>query len=298
MVEDVFKITSESRLYWPYLVSSFTLSLFFVTRLKLFAKSYWFNASVLEDLKTFFFNRFIKVLFILPLEAIIVFEFTKLFLILSKNKSFFEVHWPEPVKLLIFSLSFFVLDDFLRFFQHVLMHRLPFLWGFHKFHHSAHALTPLTLYRVHVVELLLASVRRTLGALLVTCGFLIFLGQFVSFYEILGANAFYFFFSLLGGNLRHSHVPLSFGFLEHIFISPAQHQIHHSKNKKDYNLNYGACFSLWDKLYGSFQRGSSKQKIKFGLVYSERKTLGKEWSGLNLKTLIKFVFFKYKKGEC
>ena len=35
--------------------------------------------------------------------------------------------------------------------NHYVPHRVPFLWEFHKVHHSATVLTPLTNFRVHPV---------------------------------------------------------------------------------------------------------------------------------------------------
>jgi sterol desaturase/sphingolipid hydroxylase (fatty acid hydroxylase superfamily) len=277
---DFYTISSESRLYWPYLLSSFVIVIAFIGPSKILKKSYWLNKSLFIDLKILLFNRFIKALFILPFESWLIFSLTKKTLILTGGAVIFQPLWSDSLRLLVFSLSFFIFDDFLKFFQHMSMHRVPFLWRFHRVHHSAHTLNPLTLYRVHIIEVLISSFRRAFSTISISALFLTLTGEFVTFYEILGAHAFHFIFNLVGGNLRHSHVPLSFGVLEHIFISPAQHQLHHSRSKKDYNQNYGICFSFWDKLFGSFKRGSSRQKIKFGLTYTERKALGSEWSTL------------------
>ena len=46
-------------------------------------------------------------------------------------------------------------------------------------------------------------------------------------------NVGYVVFNMLGSNLCHSHIWLSYGrFWKHIFISPAQHHIHRSSDKK------------------------------------------------------------------
>ena len=72
---------------------------------------------------------------------------------------------------------------------------------------------------------------------------------------------------MLGANLRHSHLWFSYGrFLEHIFISPAQHQIHHSNDKMHYETNYGVVLSVWDWAFGSLYIASTKsQRLSFGL---------------------------------
>ena len=67
---------------------------------------------------------------------------------------------PAPMDLtlasLLFSLALFIADDFARFYLHYWQHRLPGLWVFHKTHHSAEVLTPLTLLRTHPVEIVAA----------------------------------------------------------------------------------------------------------------------------------------------
>src|SRR5690606_39715058 len=55
---------------------------------------------------------------------------------------------------------------------------------------------------------------------------------------LFGSNVVFALFHLLGSNLRHSHIWWSFGpTLSRILISPAQHQIHHSKDRKSTRLN-------------------------------------------------------------
>jgi len=76
-----------------------------------------------------------------------------------------------------------------------------------------------------------------------------------------------FLFNALGANLRHSHIWLSFGSLERWFISPAQHQIHHSSAEADRDINFGTCLAIWDRLFGSHRRASiTPISISFGLT--------------------------------
>lgn len=257
------------RIHWIYLVSSFVLAVIFLRSWKVFSWHYFINPSSFLDLKLFVSNRIVKFFFILPFEAVLIFYLCKQFLLV-----YGEASWTWSLSktwgLGVYTLILFIFDDFLRFFQHHLMHKIPCLWEIHKVHHSAHVLTPLTLYRVHVVEVLISSIRRVLGTVLVTCVMMLLTEQMWTGYEIAGVLAFNFIFNFLGGNLRHSHIPLSFGLLDYVFISPAQHQIHHSKNPKHYDKNFGVALSIWDLIFGSWVKGNPKQKIKVGLVYSER----------------------------
>jgi len=166
----------------------------------------------------------------------------------------------------IFTTLLFVFDDFTRFFLHYILHKVPALWEFHKVHHSALVLTPFTIYRSHPVESLLYAFRMTLtqGFVVGICYYLF--GPTLKMYDILGANAFVFLFNFFGSNLRHSHIWLSWGdSVESYFISPAQHQIHHSDNPKHFDTNFGAALALWDRLFSCHIKASQVDKITFGI---------------------------------
>ena len=150
------------------------------------------------------------------------------------------------------------------------MHKVPILWKLHKTHHSAKILTPISLYRIHPLESAMSTVRNSLSTG-VSIGVFIFLfnSQF-SIMTVFGINLFGFLFNLLGS---HSHIPLSFGALEWVFISPKQHQIHHSADPEHYDRNFGVSLTLWDGLIGSLVRSKNvKKKLHFGLR-NHRQTL-------------------------
>jgi sterol desaturase/sphingolipid hydroxylase (fatty acid hydroxylase superfamily) len=123
------------------------------------------------------------------------------------------------------------------------------LWRFHAIHHSAEILTPITLYRVHCVELVINSMR-SIGVLGGISGVFIycFPGK-ISMIDIMGVSALSWMFNMVGSNLRHSSIRLEFGRFERYFISPAQHQIHHSSAKEHYDVNFGVCLAIWDRLF-------------------------------------------------
>src|SRR5688572_8063085 len=54
------------------------------------------------------------------------------------------------------------------FVAHYLEHKIPFLWEFHKVHHSAEVLTPLTNYRLHPMDRVLQGSFMSLGVGTVT----------------------------------------------------------------------------------------------------------------------------------
>lgn len=157
-------------------------------------------------------------------------------------------------------------SDFCKYWAHRLHHEWKVLWPFHAVHHSADVLTPLTLQRVHPVEPIIRNLLITVivGAVQ---GVLLFLliGR-IDLVTIGGANAMYVLFNMLGANLRHSHIWLSYGpVLEHIFISPAQHQVHHSVARKHHDKNYGSMFALWDWMFGTLYVPEKMEEITFGV---------------------------------
>lgn len=171
-----------------------------------------------------------------------------------------------------YTLSLFVLDDFVRYWLHRWLHTIPLLWAFHKVHHSATSLNPFTVFRVHPVEAILMLLGRAFVAGVCVIIFVFFFSDKVTLVTILGASIFTFAFDIIGSNLRHSNIPLCYYHpVERVFISPAQHQIHHSSAAEHLNKNYGIVFSLWDLCFDSHCFSSKDQVLFYGLEKAENK---------------------------
>lgn len=232
-----------------------------------FRKKYWWNRSTRLDYKIYFINSVLKVLLFIPFLDF-SFRFSKWTVegLSALNNHQMASLNATPLVLFVFSVAAFVFDDFLRFIHHYWMHKIPFLWRLHKTHHSAKILTPISLYRTHPLESAMATIRNSLSTGVAVGVFIFLFESHFSVFTILGVNLFGFLFNLLGSNLRHSHIPISFGFMESIFISPKQHQIHHSTNPEHFNKNFGVSLSFWDKVGGSVLYSSqAPQRLRFGL---------------------------------
>ncbi|WP_373490794.1 sterol desaturase family protein [Parasphingorhabdus sp.] len=159
-----------------------------------------------------------------------------------------------------------IVEDFLRYWAHRLMHQSPLLWQFHKVHHSPEVLVPLSQMRTHPVNGIINLIRSGLAVAIVTSAFLLAFPGELTVISILGVNAGRLLFDIMGSNLRHSHVWLSFGpTLSRIFISPAQHQIHHSKAPEHRNRNYGSQFAVWDWMFGSLYLPERRETLTLGI---------------------------------
>lgn len=183
---------------------------------------------------------------------------------------------------LLFAFVLFIVNDLTKFLVHLSFHRIPMLWPFHAVHHSANTLTPLTLYRIHPIEFIINSLRSFSVGVVVSSSFVYLFANTISGLMIVGVNLFVFVFNLAGSNLRHSPFYVGFGWLERIFISPAQHQIHHSVDRKHFDKNFGSALSIWDGLFNSLLLSKNEKITGFGLdkKRGNRQTIKQQWWGV------------------
>jgi sterol desaturase/sphingolipid hydroxylase (fatty acid hydroxylase superfamily) len=150
--------------------------------------------------------------------------------------------------------------------DHALSHKIPMLWAFHKVHHTAELLTPLTVFRVHPVDsLVFANI--TAAIVGVAGGVLHYaFGSASAPAVISGTNVIMVAFVFLTIHLQHSHFWISFtGLAGRIFLSPAHHQIHHSANPAHFNRNFGCCLSVWDWAFGTLCVPARRREVlRFG----------------------------------
>lgn len=263
-------INPNKRVFWVYILSSILIAgiYFYFNKKQLkvnLSSKLWLHPSAKLDYYYFFIGYFIKVFMLFPIvvsaKTIALFINKQLYL----SFDFYEnTFFSYEAVLLMYTICLFVVSDFTRYWTHRFLHTIPFLWEFHKIHHSAKVLTPITFYRVHPIENILFGLRYSLSIGVVTGVFIYFFGAMIDVYAILGVNVFVFAFSLIGSNLRHSHVAFSYSkFLERFFISPKQHQIHHSK--KHFDKNYGGYLAIWDWAFGTLRFSKDVKVLKFGL---------------------------------
>ncbi|RXJ67642.1 sterol desaturase [Halarcobacter ebronensis] len=265
-----YLIDPDRRTYWVYLFSSIAIGMIYIaanSRYKRvnFSSKLWLHPSAKLDYYYFILSYFIKMLLIIPIviSAKSVAFFVNKHLYYNFGYNHIQ-HISYETTLVLYTITLFVVSDFTRYWLHRFLHTIPILWEFHKVHHSAKVLNPLTFYRVHPVENILFGFRYSLGIGVVTGIFIYFFGSRIGVHEVLGANIFVFVFSLLGSNLRHSHIPFAyFKPLEKWFISPKQHQVHHSK--KHFDKNYGSYLAIWDRIFGSLKLSCEVKTLKFGL---------------------------------
>jgi len=259
--------------YWLWLAGSlFALDLVYRCWSRPTSEPFWYSApwriythaSAVLDYKFFFVQRLVAVFVIGPMliSSLALGNWGSKILV---SRLGVGPQWKAGVTaLVVFAVIRLVLFDIGHFISHYLQHKVAFFWEFHKVHHAAEVLTPVTGFRVHPVELILDSLfQGPLQALGLAVFYYLYGGQqSVSF---VGTNAIVAFYYLIDAS-RHTHLWISFGpKLEHIFSSPAQHQIHHSTAQQHLDTNFSKYFSFIDWIAGTLYVPMERETLDFGL---------------------------------
>lgn len=146
--------------------------------------------------------------------------------------------WLDTQPFLVQALVYLLASDFLQWCVHNLLHRVPWLWQFHKVHHSIHTMDWIGNFRFHWMEVV---VYRSL--------------LFIPLLWLGGAPEPLFavaVFSTFWGHFNHANVNVGIGPLGYVFNSPRMHLWHHdSSSEGGVAKNFGIVFSLWDFLFGT-----------------------------------------------
>jgi sterol desaturase/sphingolipid hydroxylase (fatty acid hydroxylase superfamily) len=175
---------------------------------------------------------------------------------------------PAYVPRIVITAMLFLSYELGYWFNHWLSHKVPLLWEFHKVHHSAQVLTPLTNFRVHpVYTWIFANILAFSAAIANGIGNFMF-GDTAYQYALSDTNIILVLFIHAYVHLQHSHVWISFrGMLGRILVSPAHHQVHHSDNPKHFDKNFGSCLALWDWMFGTlYVPQKEREPLTFGFA--------------------------------
>ena len=296
----------ESGLAWPYLFASLMLvGGVYVFRSKsgaipsrsfkafLFPRRVYRHPSAILDYKFYAINIFLKFLFFVPiLVGMGMVGYKVMTIVLIGYWS-----WEPPRSLSAASafgiaFGFYILYDFINYWTHVLFHKVPALWAFHRVHHSAQVLTPITAFRAHPIELLFPAILQAPVIGLAGVFYQNLSTHDMQITTIFGIGIFNFVFGLFGHHLQHSHVWLSFGpVLSWVYISPAQHQIHHSSDPRHRDKNFGVKFAVWDALFRTLYVPKAPETILVGLPDADPQ---------EFSTICQLYFLPFKKSvkEC
>jgi sterol desaturase/sphingolipid hydroxylase (fatty acid hydroxylase superfamily) len=151
--------------------------------------------------------------------------------VLRALSSIVDAPQTKSVGLVVFV---FFASDFVGYWIHRAMHRVPALWRFHKLHHEATELSWLDAWRQHPIDSVIHGIAVGIpGALLGAS-----LSELAS--VVVLRKAFTTFL--------HANLKVNFGL---VLASPVFHGVHHSADPRDYDTNFAGTFPLWDVLFGT-----------------------------------------------
>lgn len=138
---------------------------------------------------------------------------------------------------------------------HRMNHRVPFLWRFHRVHHSDAQMDVTTASRFHTGEIVLSSLLR------------------IPLIVALGATAWelvlYETMMFAVVQFHHANValpPRVEAVVNKVIVTPAMHKVHHSRWQPETDSNYSAFLSVWDRLFRSFRRREALHEVELGLA--------------------------------
>lgn len=163
-------------------------------------------------------------------------------------------NWPKWVQW----LTMFIIADFIQWNVHRLLHRVPWMWEFHKLHHSVKEMGFAAHLRFHWMETIIYKTIQYIPLAMI--GF--------------GIDDFFLvhIFAISIGHLNHANLNISYGPLKYIINNPAMHIWHHAKHlpSGSYGVNFGISLSLWDYIFKTNYIPEKGRDIELGFPKDEK----------------------------
>jgi sterol desaturase/sphingolipid hydroxylase (fatty acid hydroxylase superfamily) len=146
-----------------------------------------------------------------------------------------------------------LLDLVGAYFIHFIEHKIKWMWKFHMVHHADTHVDTTTANRHHPGESVFRAVFTTIGVII--CGAPMWL---VMLYQSLSAVLSQF-------NHANMRLPLWLdNAISWVIISPNMHKVHHHYMQPQTDSNYGNIFSIWDRLFGTYNY-TPVESLRYGL---------------------------------
>jgi sterol desaturase/sphingolipid hydroxylase (fatty acid hydroxylase superfamily) len=279
----LFLIQATSQYYWlTYVTAAFTaLVCYALVRRRGYtlraAKALLLPRRLLRHPSTWLdFKLFLLGSYYLLVQALLTGGFT-IFTVDYAGRFLTQTFGPAPAPVgpsyVITGLSIvivFLAVEFGYWLAHYAMHRIPALWEFHKVHHSAEVLTPITEWRQHPVELAIFPILIGLVSTFIQGPIVWYFGASSQIINPVSANLISMAFWYTTVHIRHSQLPLYVsGIWARLIQTPPHHQVHHSTDPRHFDKNLGYCLSLWDWVFGTLYVPVKGEKLSFGLGHKD-----------------------------
>ena len=221
-----------------------------------------------------FFNFFIFSMFISGVYKIITKIVVEEFQISPNSIALIDLSKFSPLLQL---LIFFVVLDFVQWLTHIILHRFPVLWKFHKVHHSVKEMGFAAHLRYHWMENIFYKPFKVIALML--------LGGFEP------EQAFIVHFIAISiGHLNHANIKLNYGPFKYVFNNPVMHLYHHAQVLPDSfktGVNFAISLSLWDYIFKTNYVPTPDKNLVLG--YSDDQKMPSGFFGQ--------LFYGFKKGD-
>jgi sterol desaturase/sphingolipid hydroxylase (fatty acid hydroxylase superfamily) len=160
-----------------------------------------------------------------------------------------------PMPLAAQACAALLLLDLWTYWWHRMNHRIHLLWRFHRVHHCDPWMDVTCAQRFHPGEIIFSSLLR-LPIILLTGVEL----WHLALYEVVMMSVVLF---------HHANIALPADadrLLRLVIPTPMMHKLHHSRLQAETDSNYGALFSIWDRLFGSYRVRAEGPTEAFGLT--------------------------------
>lgn len=156
-------------------------------------------------------------------------------------------------------LILFLLSDFIQWSVHVMLHRVHWMWQFHKVHHSVEEMGFAAHLRYHWMENVFYKSALYLPLTMIGFGL----------DDLFVLHAF----NIMIGHLNHSNLNITYGPLKYVLNNPVMHIWHHAKKMPDshpYGINFGITLSIWDYIFKTAHIPHSGRDIELGFDEIEK----------------------------
>ncbi|MDA5093297.1 sterol desaturase family protein [Aliiroseovarius sp. KMU-50] len=159
--------------------------------------------------------------------------------------------------------------DLAIWFQHMVFHKVPWLWRLHRVHHADRDFDVSTALRFHPIEIA--------ASMLIKIGIVYLIGApawgVVLFEVILNGSAMF--------NHANMRLPLAVDrVLRRVVVTPDMHRVHHSVHRHETDSNYGFFLSIWDRIFGTYtdQPQDGHDEMVIGLQWQDERPGRLGWS--------------------
>lgn len=178
---------------------------------------------------------------------------------------FNALDWPLWVEVVMAILIL----DLAIWAQHLVTHKVPILWRFHRVHHADRDFDVTTALRFHPVEIL--------ASMMLKIGLVYLLGP--------AALAVLLFEIILNGTAMFNHSNLRLPLwldraVRLVLVTPDMHRVHHSIHRHEHDSNYGFALSVWDRMFRTYRPKpeAGQEQMTVGLKWQDEKPSRLGWA--------------------